>query len=131
MSRDQAETISKPLRALLETGSMAGLTDAELIERFTASRDSGAEAAFAAIVSRHGPMVLGTCRLLLGDLHFADDAFQAVFLVLARRSTSIRRPDLLGPGCMGLPPRSRASRERRLTAGAGARNPRSKWQVSN
>ena len=119
MSRDQAETISKPLRALLETGSMAGLTDAELIERFTASRDSGAEAAFAALVSRHGPMVLGTCRLLIGDPHTAEDAFQAVFMVLARRAGSIRRPELLGPWLHGVAAkvarkaRRRADRRRR------------------
>ena len=102
MSRDQAETIPKPLRVLLETGSMAGMSDAELIERFTTRRDAGAEAAFAAIVSRHGPMVLGTCRLMLEDPHTAEDAFQAVFLVLARRAGSIRNPELLGPWLHGV-----------------------------
>jgi RNA polymerase sigma factor (sigma-70 family) len=102
VSRVQGQTVPKPLRALLETGSMAGLTDSELIERFTVSRDSGAEAAFAALVSRHGPMVLGTCRLLIGDPHTAEDAFQAVFMVLARRAASIRRPDLLGPWLHGV-----------------------------
>ncbi len=76
---------------------MAGMTDGQLVERFATRRDSEAEAAFAALVSRHGPMVLGVCRHRLGDPHTADDAFQAVFLVLARRAGSIRRPDLLGP----------------------------------
>ena len=50
MSKDQGETIPKPLRSLLETGSMAGMTDGQLVERFAASRDSGGEAAFAALV---------------------------------------------------------------------------------
>ena len=97
MSRGQSQAVPKPLRFLLETGSMAGMTDGQLVERFAASRDSAGEAAFAVLVSRHGPMVLGTCRSLLGDRHTADDAFQAVFLVLARRAASIRQPELVAP----------------------------------
>ena len=96
MSRGQSEAVPKPLRFLFETGSMAGMTDGQLVEQFAASRDSAGEAAFAVLVSRHGPMVLGTCRHLLGDAHAADDAFQAVFLVLARRAGSIRQPELAG-----------------------------------
>jgi RNA polymerase sigma factor (sigma-70 family) len=114
VSQDQAETIPKSLRVLLETGSMAGMTDSELIERFTASRDSGAEAAFGALVSRHGPMVLGTCRLLTGDPHTAEDAFQAVFMVLARRARSVRRPELVGPWLHGVA--TKIARKARLQA---------------
>jgi RNA polymerase sigma factor (sigma-70 family) len=102
MSMSQSEPMPIPLQFLLETGSMAGMTDAQLIERFAASRDSAGEAAFAALVSRHGPMVLGVCRHLLGDPHAADDAFQAVFMVLARRARSIRQPELLGPWLHGV-----------------------------
>ena len=60
------------------------------------------EAAFAALVARHGPMVLGVCRQLLGDHQHAEDAFQAVFLVLARKARSIRDPDLLGNWLYGV-----------------------------
>ncbi len=54
------------------------------------------------MVSRHGPMVLDVCRQLLGDLHHAEDAFQAVFFVLARKARSIRDPDLLGNWLYGV-----------------------------
>ena len=67
----------------------------------TAAMPTG-EAAFAALVARHGPMVLDVCRQLLGDDHHAEDAFQAVFLVLARKSRSIRDPDLLGNWLYGV-----------------------------
>ena len=65
-------------------------------------RDAAGEAAFAALVARHGPMVLDVCRQLLGDRHHAEDAFQAVFLVLARKARSIRDPDLLGNWLYGV-----------------------------
>jgi DNA-directed RNA polymerase specialized sigma24 family protein len=61
--------------------------DASLLERFVQVRD---ELAFAALVARHGPMVLGVCRRVLGDLHTAADAFQATFLVLARQASRLR-----------------------------------------
>ena len=102
MPRGQSQVVPKPLRELLDTGSMAGTTDGQLVERFAASRDSGGEAAFAALVSRHGPMVMGVSRHLVGDPHAADDVFQAVFLVLARRARSIRQPELLGPWLHGV-----------------------------
>jgi RNA polymerase sigma factor (sigma-70 family) len=68
-------------------------TDRELVRAFAATRD---EAAFAEIVRRHGPMVLSVCRRVLADAPEADDAFQAVFLVLARRAGSLGRPERLG-----------------------------------
>ena len=64
-------------------------SDALLLQRFVQHRD---ERAFAALVSRHGGMVLRSCRRVLGDVHAAEDAFQAVFLILARKARTLRRP---------------------------------------
>jgi RNA polymerase sigma factor (sigma-70 family) len=65
-------------------------TDRRLLEDFAATRD---QAAFAALVTRHGPMVLSVCRGVLGDVHAAEDAFQATFLILARKAGAIRRSE--------------------------------------
>jgi RNA polymerase sigma factor (sigma-70 family) len=73
--------------------------DHDLLERFTALGD---ETAFAALVQRHGPMVRGLCRRLLGDPGQADDVFQATFLVLARRAASIRRRESVGSFLYGV-----------------------------
>ncbi len=82
---------------------MAGLTDRQLLERYTTrGSEASSEAAFAALVGRYGPMVLGVCRQLLGDVQHAEDAFQAVFVVLAQKSRSIRDPDLLGNWLYGV-----------------------------
>jgi RNA polymerase sigma factor (sigma-70 family) len=68
-------------------GAPAGApTDRDLLERFSRQQD---QEAFALLVDRHGPMVLGVCRRLLHDAHTADDAFQATFLVLARKAGSV------------------------------------------
>ena len=87
--------ISEPSRAaprylsdLLRNGTPAALSDAELLNRFasrSSEHDETAELAFAALLARHGPMVLRVCRAVLGDRHEVEDAFQATFLVLAVR----------------------------------------------
>jgi RNA polymerase sigma factor (sigma-70 family) len=84
------------LRALFDVGTMAGLTDGQLLDRFAAGPAEAAELAFAALVERHGPMVMRTCAHALRDRHDAEDVFQATFLVLARRGATIRRGDSVG-----------------------------------
>src|SRR5215831_7731213 len=83
--------------ALAQDG--ATLTDAELLECFTAKQE---EAAFEAILRRHGSMVFGVCRRVLRDTHDAEDAFQATFLVLARKASSIRSRELLANWLYGV-----------------------------
>lgn len=68
-------------------------SDAELLRSFVAARG---EDAFTELVRRHGPMVLAVCRRVLSDTHDAEDAFQAVFLVLARKASTVRSTNLAG-----------------------------------
>jgi RNA polymerase sigma factor (sigma-70 family) len=76
-----------------------GLTDGQLLENFVTHRD---EAAFEALVLRHGPMVLGVCRRLLRDHHDSEDAFQATFLVLARKAASVSPREMVGNWLYGV-----------------------------
>ena len=84
------------VRMLFEAGAVGGLTDRQLLERFRAREGEAAELAFAALVERHGPMILRVCRRTLRDEHDAQDAFQATFLVLVRKAGSLRAHDSLG-----------------------------------
>src|SRR5262249_28754757 len=75
------------------------LRDRQFLARSRAHAD---EAAFATLVPRHGPLVLGVCRRVLHSVHDADDAFQATFLVLARKAKSIRKQESVGSWLYGV-----------------------------
>src|SRR5438552_15234151 len=86
-----ATGLQKVLERFRQTG--ASPTDGQLLARFVAARD---EDSFAALVRRHGPIVLGVCRRVLHDFHDAEDAFQATFLVLAKKAASLVVGESLG-----------------------------------
>jgi DNA-directed RNA polymerase specialized sigma24 family protein len=73
-------------RRLWDAGTVSGLPDAHLLERFAAQRD---DLAFAALVARHGPLVSAVCRSILRNPHDVEDAFQATFLILVRKADSL------------------------------------------
>ena len=78
---------------LFREGTLSGLADSQLLERYLTRRD---EAAFRALVELHGPMVLGVCRRALRDPRDIEDAFQATFLILVRKAAAIRDRGALG-----------------------------------
>ena len=93
MAGAQLGAALRQIQRLFSEGSSTGLSDTQLLAGFAARRD---EAAFAALVARHGPMVLAVCRGILRDPHDAEDAFQATFLVLARKAGSAWAEGQLG-----------------------------------
>jgi RNA polymerase sigma factor (sigma-70 family) len=93
-----ARGIDRVRRAVVLRES-AALSDGELLEAFVACGDA---TFFEALVRRHGPMVLGVCRRILGNVHDADDAFQAAFLVLLRRAKSIVPRESVGNWLYGV-----------------------------
>jgi RNA polymerase sigma factor (sigma-70 family) len=86
-------------------------TDGQLLEHFISRRD---ETAFEALLRRHGPMVRGVCRRILGDVHDADDAFQATFLVLVRKAASVRPREAVGNFLYGVAYRTALEARRRM-----------------
>ena len=97
MATSPTSGVIQHLRRVLRDG--AGLTDGQLLGDYLSRRD---EAAFAALVRRHGPMVWGVCRRVLRNHHDAEDAFQATFLVLVRKAASIASRELLANWLYGV-----------------------------
>jgi RNA polymerase sigma factor (sigma-70 family) len=87
---------------LSNPNAAAKSSDVELLRQFLSRTGEQAEAAFATLVERHGPMVDRVCRDILGNRHEAQDVAQAVFLVLARKARSVRKPESLGPWLHGV-----------------------------
>jgi RNA polymerase sigma factor (sigma-70 family) len=122
MANGDSAAVLRHVRTLFGAGAAGGLSDGQLLERFRRGGnhpDPDAEAAFAVLVARHGPMVFGVCRRALRDPNDAADAFQAAFLVLVRKAGSVRGDDSLGRWLYGVSRRvaakARATRARRLT----------------
>jgi RNA polymerase sigma factor (sigma-70 family) len=114
------------LRGLVAGQHRQDESDEQLLHAFTSRRD---ESAFAALVRRHGPMVLGVCRRVLGHQQDAEDAFQATFLVLARGATALRRKSALASFLYGtahriaLTAKRAAARRRKYEGQAPTRTP--------
>src|SRR5262245_23042755 len=115
-------TFLRRLKQAMSAETLAGCSDRDLIERFRAGRD---EAAFHAILERHGPMVFQVCRRALASPSDVEDAFQATCLILARKGHAIRKHTALGSWLHGVAHRSALKlrtqsdrRRRRETASA-------------
>src|SRR5262249_23453837 len=112
MATAQMATVIRHLRRAVLRQDGAGRTDAQLLASFIDQKD---EPAFEALVQRHGPMVFGVCRRVIGNHHDAEDAFQATFLVLARKASSVRPRERLANWLHGVALRT-AMKAKALTA---------------
>ena len=102
MARREDGVVAGLVGPLFDSGTAIGRDDADLLDRYVTGRGEVGARAFEAIVARHGGMVLRVCRSTLGNDHDARDAFQATFLVLARRAGSIRQRDRLASWLFGV-----------------------------
>src|SRR6202453_3564544 len=93
------QTVVRRIRTVAAASPAVELTDRQLLQAFSAR---GEQQAFAALVDRHGPLVLGVCRRVLRQEQDAEDAFQATFLVLARNVGAIRKREALGSWLYGV-----------------------------
>jgi RNA polymerase sigma factor (sigma-70 family) len=99
MATSQISEVIQHIRRTVLLRDRAAMTDGQLLEYFLTQRDN---AAFAALVQRHGPMVWGVCRRVLSNYHDAEDAFQATFLVLVRKAASLVPRELVANWLYGV-----------------------------
>src|SRR4051812_5107173 len=99
MKRPESGSVLGSLRRALGASALTEASDVQLLEQFVAQQD---EAAFAALLRRHGPMVWGICKRLVNHQQDAEDCFQATFLVLCRKAHSIGRSKLLANWLFGV-----------------------------
>src|SRR4051812_46352217 len=99
MTTNQTSKILEHLRKVVLRHDGAELTDGQLLDEYLSRQN---EAALAALVRRHAPMVWGVCRRTLRNYHDAEDAFQATFLVLVRKAASVRPRNLVGNWLYGV-----------------------------
>jgi RNA polymerase sigma factor (sigma-70 family) len=99
MARQSLNGVLQHIRKVAAVPACRGLSERELLERFVDTHD---EAAFTVLIERHGPMVLGVCRRALPNVHDAEDACQATFLVLARKADSVRKKTSLSSWLHGV-----------------------------
>ncbi len=99
MTQSRNDGFVGQITRFLNWGTVAGQEDGQILERFAIHGDG---AAFEALVNRHGPTVLGVCRRFLRDPNDVDDAFQATFVILARKASGLRDPNALGPWLHGV-----------------------------
>ena len=115
-----SDHVYRQVHRVFNLGAVGMMSDGQLLDWFITERDESAEAAFEELMIRHGSMVFGVCRRVLQDPHDAQDAYQAVFLVLAKRARSIRRRDSIASWLFGVAhrvavrARSRAARRRAI-----------------
>ncbi len=125
--RNRPTDVGRQLNRLFRSGTVGGMTDPQLLEQFVCGDDESVSLAFETIIERHGPMVLRVCRTVLRDVHTAEDAFQASFLVLARRARDLGARDLLGNWLYGVAART----ARKARAVAARRQVRESQAVAN
>ena len=99
----------QPIETLFDAGALGEQTDRQLLDRFTGPDRAIAELAFTVLVKRYGPIVYRVCHAILRDRHEAEDAFQATFLVLARRARGLWVRDSLEPWLLAVARRTASS----------------------
>jgi RNA polymerase sigma factor (sigma-70 family) len=118
--KNASDQVFRQVNRIFQLGAVGSVSDAQLLDWFITQKDDCAEAAFEELMIRYGPMVFGVCRSALQDSHDAEDAFQAVFLVLANRARFIRNKESIGGWLFGVAhrvaarARGHASRQRAL-----------------